>query len=109
MAVSESVSKVDLIRRVCHLKKKIYREMFCIVTNEGMTYITMGTGGDIQARAFSWPPQYRIVLSWELLLWMLVEGRIPCFFTNFITTRELSGPLYISPEVYHTQVTEYLL
>ena len=76
-----------------------------------MTYITMGTGGldDIQARAFSWPSQYRIVLSWKLLRRIMVEGRIPCSFTNFITTPELSGPLYVSPEVYHTQITEYLL
>ena len=56
--------------------------------------------------------QYSIVLSSDLLAWIAwipVEGRIPCSFTNFITTPELSGPLYISPDIYHTQVTEYSL
>ena len=53
--------------------------------------------------------QYSIVLSSDLLAWIPVEGRIPCSFTNFITTPELSGPLYISPDIYHTQVTEYSL
>ena len=97
--------------RVCHLMYKIYREMLHIATNERMSYITMDTGGidDIQDGDFSWDPQYKIVLSWKLLASMLVEGRIPCSFTNFITTPELSGPLYISSDIYHTQVTEYLL
>ena len=58
-------------------------------------------------------PQYigRMILSWNLLSWISVEGRIPYFFTNFITTPELSGPFkfYISPDNYHTQITEYLL
>ena len=58
-------------------------------------------------------PQYtgRIVLSWNLLLsrWISVEGRIRYSFTNFITTPELSGPFYVSPDNYHTQITEYLL
>ena len=66
----------------------------------------------VQARAFvSTTPQYRIVISWDLLAWILVEGRIPRSFTNFITIPELSGPLYISlsPDIYHTQITEYLL
>ena len=56
-------------------------------------------------------PQYtgRIVLSWNLLSWILVGGRIPCSFTNFITTPELSGSFYISLDNYHTQITEYSL
>ena len=57
----------------------------------------------------SWTPQYRIVLSWDFLAWITMEGRIPCSLTNFITTRELSGPLYISADIYHTQITEYSL
>ena len=75
-----------------------------------MEYITMSPGGldDVQVRAFSWT-HYRISLSWDLLYWITVEGRILCSFTNFITTPELSGPLYISPDIYHTQVTEYSL
>ena len=53
--------------------------------------------------------QYSIVLPWDLLSWISVEERIPCSFTSFITTPELSGPLYISPDIYHTQITEYIL
>ena len=53
--------------------------------------------------------QYGIVLSWDLLGWIEVEGRILCSFTNFITTPELSGPFYMSPDNYHTQIIEYLL
>jgi hypothetical protein len=97
--------------RVCHLMNKMYREMLCITTHERMTYIVMGTSGphEHQVRAFSWPSQYKIVLSWGLLSWILVEGRIPCSFANFITTPELSGHLYIGSDIYHTQITEYLL
>ena len=62
-----------------------------------------------QVSAFSWSSQYRIVLSWELLACVSVEDRILCSFTKFITTPELSGPLYISPDIYHTQITEYSL
>ena len=109
MAVS--VSNVDLMGRVCHLIDKMYREMICITTHERMSYIIMGLEGidNFQVRASSWPPQYRTVLSWNLLPLILVEGGIPCSFTNFITTPELSGPLYINPEIYHTQIAEYLL
>ena len=90
---------------------KMYREMTCLITQERVTYITLGTGvlDNDQARAFSWPPQYKIVLSWELLDWLSVEGRILSSFTEFITTPELSGRLYISSDIYHTQITEYLL
>ena len=107
MAVS--LPSVDLMERVCHLTNKIYREMFCITRDEKMTYITMGGLDHDQVRAFSWTPQDRIVLSRNLLAWISVEGRIPCSFTNFITIPELSGPLYISPDMYHTQIVEYLL
>ena len=96
---------VDLMERVCHLTNKIYREMLCIVRRERMTYITMGGPNYIQASAYS-TPQYRIMLSWDLLAWM---DSIPYSFTNFITTQELSGPFYISPDIYHTQITEYSL
>jgi hypothetical protein len=63
----------------------------------------------VRVRAYSWTPQCRIVISWDLLSWISLEGGIPCSFTDFITTRELSGPLYISPGIYHTQITEYSL
>ena len=64
---------------------------------------------DASYRTFPWTPLYRIVLSRTLLEQMTMDGRIPFSFTNFITTQELSGPLYISPDVYHTQITEYSL
>ena len=76
-----------------------------------MTYITMG-GLDpdvVSAFSSSWTPHYKIVLSWALLDCLTMEGRILSSFTNFITTPELSGPLYISPDIYHTQIMEYLL
>ena len=74
-----------------------------------MTYITIHGLDHVQFRAFSWNLQYRIVLSLDLLAWIPVEGRIPCSFTSFITTPELSGPLFINPCSYHTQITEYSL
>ena len=107
MAVS--VSNVDLMERVCHLTNKIYREMLGITRHEleRVSYITMGGLDHLQVGAFS--PQYKIVLSWDLLAWISVEDRNLRSFTNFITTPELSGPLYISPDICHTQITEYSL
>ena len=98
------VSNVDLMERVCRLTNKIYREMLCITKQERMTFLTIRG-----LSAFSWTPQYKIILSWDLLAWIMVEGKILCSFTNFITIPESSGPLYISPDMYHTQITEYLL
>ena len=100
-----------LIERVCHLTNKIYRETLCISRDERMTFITIGGLDDIQAQVstFSWTPQYRISLSWDLLAWISFGDIIPHSFTDFITTPELSGPLYISSNIYHTQITEYSL
>ena len=85
--------------------------MLYITTQERISFITMGTAGldNIQATAIHWTPQYRIVLSRDLITWILVEGKVLYSFTNFITVPELSGPLYLSPDIYHTQITEYLL
>ena len=107
MAVS--VSNVDLLERVCHLTNKIYREILCTTRMTTWSVITLRASGLGHVQNISWTPQYSIVLSWELLAWILVEDRIPCSFTNFITTPELSGLLYISPDIYHTQITEYSL
>ena len=80
-----------------------------------MTIITIGGLGldHDQLRLISLipNPQYtgRIVLSWNLINWILKGNRIPRSFTNFITTPEFSGPFHISPDNYHTQITEYLL
>ena len=106
MAVS--VSNVDLMERVCHLTNKIYREILCITRHESMSYITIDGLDHVEVSTFSLNPQYRIVLSWELLSWISEMGGIPCSFTNFITTPE-SGPFYIDKDVYHTQITEYSL
>jgi hypothetical protein len=99
------------MERVLHLTNKIYRGMLCITRDERMAYITVGPAGldHVQAGAFSWNSEYKVILSWDLLDCILVDGKIPCSFTNFITTPELSGPLYISADIYHTQITEYLL
>jgi len=107
--VAVSVSNIDLMERVCHLTNKIYREMLYITRHERMTMITIDGLNHVLVSAFSWTPQHRIVLSWDLLAWISVEGRIPCSFTTFITTPELSGPFYISLDIYHTQITEYSL
>jgi hypothetical protein len=74
-----------------------------IVTISGLCHV------QLELIPFSPTPQYGIVLSWELLGWIEVEGKIPRSFTSFITTPELSGLFYISPDIYHTQITEYLL
>jgi hypothetical protein len=95
--------------RVCHLTNKIYREMLYITRDERMAIVTMGGLDRVQVSAFTWTPQYRIVVSWDLLAWISGEDKIFCSFTNFITTPELSGPLYITPDIYHAQITEYSL
>jgi len=53
-----------------------------------------------------WPV---IQMSWELLDVVSADGGILRSFTDFITTPETSGPLYIRSDVYHTQITEYFL
>ena len=103
------VSNVDLMERVCHLTNKIYGEMLCITRHKGKTYITMRGLDGLDDDQVNGSSQDRTLLSLDLLYWITVEGRIPYFFTNFITTPELSGPLYISPDIYHSQITEYCL
>ena len=109
MAVS--VSNVDLIERVSHLTNKVYREMLCITRHEKMTIITMDGLDHVQLELIPFSPtsQFKIVLFWDLLAWISMEDRIHRSFTSFITTPELSGPFYISPDIYHTQITEYSL
>ena len=97
------------MERVCHLTNKIYREILFARRRERTYITTMGGLGDVQVSALSWIPQDRIVLCWDLLAWISVKNRIISSFTNFITTPEFSGPLYISPDIYHTQITEYSL
>ena len=105
-----SVSKVDIMRRAHHLTIKIYRELLRIkICLGGTMSITLDEFDDVLYRAFPWTPRYRIVLSCALIKLMTMDGRIPFSFTNFITTQELSGPFYISPEIFHTQITEYSL
>jgi len=53
-----------------------------------------------------WPV---IQMSWELLDVVSADGGILPSFTDFITTPETSGPLYIRSDAYHTQITEYFL
>ena len=106
-----SVSKVNIMGRVHHLTIKIYPEMLRITRDlDGTKNITIDQWDvHVVCRDFPWTPQYRNVLSCTLLTRMTMEGRIPLSFTNFITAEELSGPFYVSPDIYHTQITEYLL
>ena len=98
---------------MCRLTNKIYREILCITVtrhyhdDERTMIITMGGIDHNQDSAFHSNPRYKIVLSWDLLEWISEEDSIPSSFTNFITTPELSGDLYISPDIYHSQITEY--
>ena len=83
--------------------------MLCIKRYGRMTCVTIA-GLDVPClpvRISS--PQDMFALSWHLLAWLPRGDGILCSFTNFITIPELSGPLYISPDIYHTQITEYLL
>ena len=73
-----------------------------------MTYITIA-GLYVDHLPLRISPQYTFALSWELLAWIPGMDGILSSFSNFITNAELSGPLYISPDIYHTQITEYLL
>ena len=99
------------MERVCHLTYKIYRKMLRKTRRGRLMYLTIGPGRLDHGQVFgtSWTPPNWTVLSWDLIAWISVKSRIPCSFTNFITTPELSGALYISPDIYHTQITEYLL
>jgi hypothetical protein len=78
--------------------------------DERVTYITM-CGLDDDEDGASWTLQYRIILSRNLLAEISEGGGIFSSFSTFITTPELSGPsgFYISPGIYHTQITEYFL
>ena len=97
------------MERVCHLTNKIYREMLCTTSHERANIITIRGFDHVHVDSFSWTTPENLVLSWDLLDLISVMDGILCSFTNFITTRELSGPLYISPDIYHTQITEYSL
>ena len=76
---------------------------------DGTKNITIDEFDLVLHRDFPWTPRYWNVLSRTLLDLMTMDGRILFSFTNFITTKELSGPFYISPDIYHTQITEYSL
>ena len=103
-----SDSKADIMRRAHHLPIEIYPKILRITREpDGTKNITVD---ELIYPPPTWPPslQYGIVLSWALLRWMTMDGRIPFSLTNFITTQELSG-FYIRPDIYHTQITEYSL
>ena len=104
-----SVSKVGIMGRAHHLAIEIYLKILCITRDLDGTYNITVDGFGVGGIQYRWTPQYRIVLSCELLTWMMMDGRISISFTDFITTQELSGPFYISPDIFHTQVTEYSL
>ena len=101
-----SIFKVDVMGRVRHFTIEIYRQMLRITRDLDKTKnITIDGFDHVQYGVLYWTPRFRIVLC-SLLDWMTMEGRIPFSFTNFITNQELSGPFYISPDIFHTQITE---
>ena len=104
-----SVSNGDIMGRVRHLTIKIYRKMLRITRLDRTENIIIDGFDYVRYRPFSWTLRHKIVLSCALLTWMTMDGRIPFSFTNFITTQELSGRFYISPDIYHIQITEYSL
>ena len=106
-----SVSKINIMGRVHNLTFQIYPEMLRITRDlDGTKNITIGHWDvHVVYRDFPWIPRYRNVLSCTLLTWITMEGRIPLSFTNFITTKELSGPFYVSPDIYHTHIAEFSL
>ena len=105
-----SVSKVNILGRVRRLTIKIYQKMLCISRDlYGIVYLNIDGLNHVRYLPFYCSSRYRIVLSYALLDWMMMEGRIAPSFTNFITTPELSSSFYISPDIYHTQISEYSL
>lgn len=105
MAVS--ICNVDLMERVRQLTNKIYRKTLYTETNGNVTAFAMGRPWRFRyIHQTPQCPHYR-ELSLELLVWVSVEGKILSSFTDFITTPEISGALYISPDIYHTQITEF--
>ena len=106
-----SDSKADIMRRAHHLAIEIYSKILCITRERDGTKNITVDGFDYPPFTWTPSPQYRIqvTLSCALLTWMTMDGRIPFSLTNFITTQDLSGPFYVSPDIYHTQITEYLL
>jgi hypothetical protein len=111
------IADLDLTERLRRVTDKIFRSILCIETQGNITNIAI----HVPLRIFGpcnmapkplpfWAVNPGIIrLSWESLAHVSVEGRIPSLFTEFITTPERSGPLYVSPDDYHTQVTEYSL
>ncbi|KAF8816498.1 hypothetical protein BYT27DRAFT_7182054 [Phlegmacium glaucopus] len=106
-----SISSINLIERLGQITDRIYRQILCIETHGGMTTITMCAPiREVYMIPDTRPRRADIVqLSWGLLVERSINGRISSFFTDFMTTPERSGSLYMSPDVYHTQITEYSL
>ncbi|KAF8816495.1 hypothetical protein BYT27DRAFT_7182051 [Phlegmacium glaucopus] len=109
-----SISSINWIKRLGQATDRIYRKILCIETYGNMTILTMCS----PLRGLYMLPRTRplratnpgvVQLPWDLLAQESVNDRIPSSLTDFMTTQERSGPLYISPDVYHTQITEYSL
>ncbi|KAF8816497.1 hypothetical protein BYT27DRAFT_6396545 [Phlegmacium glaucopus] len=109
-----SISSINLIKRLGHLTDRIYRDILCIETHGSMSTITTCAPlrevyriPDSRPRRPANPGV--VQLSWGLLAERSMDDRISSSFTDFMITQERSGPLYISPDIYHTQITEYSL
>ena len=72
------------------------------------TIVTLNEPSHFNFSAYTRPPPYRMLLFLGLASLDIGEGQ-NSLFTHFIKTSELSGPLYISPDLYYTQSMEYSL
>ncbi|KAF8816521.1 hypothetical protein BYT27DRAFT_7182095 [Phlegmacium glaucopus] len=114
LKVTVPISSINLVERLSQVTDKIYREILCIETHGSMTSITIcaplrGAYTISETRPCRAANSAIVQLPWDFLVKMSLGDRILPSFTDFMTTQERSGPLYMSPDVYHTQVTEYSL
>ncbi|KAF8816488.1 hypothetical protein BYT27DRAFT_7182040 [Phlegmacium glaucopus] len=108
------ISSINLIERLGQITDRIHRGILCIESHGSMKTITICAplrGVDMIPETRPWRTVNPSViqLSWDLLVLESVNGRISSSFTDFMTTPERSGPLYMNPDVYHTQITEFSL
>ncbi|KAF8801464.1 hypothetical protein BYT27DRAFT_7147456 [Phlegmacium glaucopus] len=108
-----STSSINVIERLGQITDRIYREILCIETHGSMTTITICApfreGYTIpETRPCRAANSGTVQPSWDLLA-LVSPNRFFSSLTDFMTTPERSGPLHMSPDVYHTQITEYSL
>ncbi|KAF8816499.1 hypothetical protein BYT27DRAFT_7182055 [Phlegmacium glaucopus] len=104
-----SISSINLVERLGQVTDRIYRDVLCVETHGSMPTVTPRRDMIPDIRPCRTADAGVVQLSWDLLVQESVNDRISSAFTDFMTTPGRSGPLYMSPDVYHTRVTEYSL